>query len=134
MRLTNMARRAFVTSVAGIFGLGLFAVGAPAHADHQYGKRDDDARELAVVADDDADDGPGDNTNTRGTTRDNTRNTNDRSRNTNDGTRSNFTRASRDQDISRGDVTRDWTRDGGGDRTRDFSRNLTNDRSRHDTR
>ena len=66
--------------------------------------------------------------------------TNDASRNdsrasvkTNDGTRSNYTGVSRDRDRSRGDVTKDWTMDGG-DRTRDLTRNLTNDRSRNDTR
>jgi len=41
---------------------------------------------------------------------------------------------SRDRDLSRGDNTRDWTRDGKGDRTRDWSQNRTNDRSRNDTR
>jgi len=40
---------------------------------------------------------------------------------------------SRDRDRSRGDLTKDWTRDGG-DRTRDHSKNQTNDRSRNDTR
>ena len=40
---------------------------------------------------------------------------------------------SRDRDISRGDKTRDWTRDGG-DKTRDKTANNTNDRSRNDTR
>ena len=40
---------------------------------------------------------------------------------------------SRDRDQSRGDRTKDWTRDGG-DRTRDFSQNRTNDGSRNDTR
>jgi len=122
MRLANVARRAFIASVAGIFGLGLFAAAGTAAAD-QYGKRDDDVREIALVADDD----DGDNTNSR-----NTRNSRN-SRFTNDRTRSNFSRVSRDRDHSRGDLTRDWTRDGG-DRTRDFSRNLTNDRSRNDTR
>ena len=55
------------------------------------------------------------------------------SRSTNDNTRSNFTRVSRDRDLSRSDKTKDWTRDGGS-RTRDWSANRTNDRSRNDTR
>jgi len=40
---------------------------------------------------------------------------------------------SRDNDRSRGDRTKDWTRDGG-DKTRDHSANQTNDGSRNDTR
>ena len=40
---------------------------------------------------------------------------------------------SRDRDRSRGDKTRDWTKDGKGKR-RDWSANKTNDRSRNDTR
>ena len=55
------------------------------------------------------------------------------SRSTNDGTNSNFTDVSRDNDRSRSDKTKDWTRDGG-DRTRDHSNNQTNDGSRNDTR
>ena len=44
-----------------------------------------------------------------------------------------MTGVSRDRDLSRGDKTRDWTRDGG-DKTRDKTANSTNDRSRNDTR
>jgi hypothetical protein len=53
--------------------------------------------------------------------------------NNNDGTNSRHTPVSRDRDLSRGDLTKDWTRDGG-DRTRDHSKLKTNDRSRNDTR
>lgn len=72
-------------------------------------------------------------------TRDNSRHaTNDGSRHdsraSNDRTGSGHTAVSADRDRSRGDKTRDWTRDGQGDRTRDFSQNRTNDRSRGDTR
>ena len=72
-------------------------------------------------------------------TRDNSRNaTDDGSRNdsraSQDGTGSGYTAVSADRDRSRGDKSRDWTRDGQGDRTRDFSQNRTNDRSRGDTR
>lgn len=41
---------------------------------------------------------------------------------------------SRDRDRSRGDNTRDKTRDGKGGKKRDWSANRTNDRSRNDTR
>ena len=56
------------------------------------------------------------------------------SKQTNDNTRSNYSKVSRDRDRSRGDLTRDLTRDGGNGLTRDLSRNATNDRSRNDTR
>ena len=52
----------------------------------------------------------------------------------NDGTGSGHTGVSRDRDRSRGDKTRDWTRDGKGGIKRDFSAGHTNDRSRNDTR
>lgn len=53
----------------------------------------------------------------------------------NDRTGSGHTAVSRDGEPSRGDKTRDWTRDGkGDDRRRDWSANQTNDRSRNDTR
>lgn len=55
------------------------------------------------------------------------------SRPSRDKTNSRTTRVSRDRDRSRGDLTRDWTRDGG-DRTLDRTADSTNDRSRHDTR
>lgn len=51
----------------------------------------------------------------------------------NDGTNSRYTSMSRDRDRSRGDLTKNWTRDGG-DRTRDWSGRHTNDRSLNDTR
>ena len=41
---------------------------------------------------------------------------------------------SRDRDSSRGDLTRDRTKDGPGGSKRDWSQNHTNDRSRNDTR
>ena len=52
----------------------------------------------------------------------------------NDRTGSGHTGVSRDRDRSRGDKTRDWTRDGRGDLKRDWSGGHTNDRSRNDTR
>jgi hypothetical protein len=52
----------------------------------------------------------------------------------NDRTNSRVTRVSRDSDRSRGDLTRDRTKDGPGGPTRDRTRQSTNDGSRHDTR
>ncbi|QIK65928.1 hypothetical protein G7072_05885 [Nocardioides sp. HDW12B] len=119
--------RGSVVGLSGLVGVGVLAwpsvtTAASADSDEVY-KRDERITELALVADDDDDD-----------TNDNTNNTNTgASRATNDNTRSNFTGVSRDRDLSRGDKTRDWTRDGG-DRTRDRSAGQTNDRSRNDTR
>lgn len=102
-------------SIAGTSAIGLIAMSSPvvsAGAD-EAAKREDDIPALVLVADDDDDDTHDDDTD--------------------DDTASNFTGVSRDRDISRGDKTRDWTRDGG-DRTRDWSANQTNDKSRNDTR
>jgi hypothetical protein len=85
--------------------------------------RDEDAAYL-VTADDDGDDDDDDSND--GHT--------DRSGKSNDRTNSRFTGVSRDRDLSRGDLTRDWTRDGKGGKKRDWSRHHTNDRSRNDTR
>jgi len=52
----------------------------------------------------------------------------------NDGTNSRHTSVSRDRDRSRGDLTRDRTKDGPGGGKRDWSQNGTNDRTRNDTR
>ena len=52
----------------------------------------------------------------------------------NDGTNSRVTSVSRDDDRSRGDLTRDRTKDGPGTSTRDRTANSTNDASRNDTR
>ena len=112
--------------VASLTAIGLIGMQAPAVNADEALKRDDDSVELVLVADDDGDD-------TNGNTNDDDTNDDTRSRETNDNTRSNFTGVSRDRDNSRGDKTRDWTRDGG-DRTRDKSANQTNDRSRNDTR
>ena len=87
------------------------------------------AVELVLVADDDDDDT---NDDTNDDTRTDSRDTGS-SRDTNDNTNSRFTGGQPRPRPSRGDKTRDWTRDGG-DRTRDWSANQTNDRSRNDTR
>jgi hypothetical protein len=52
----------------------------------------------------------------------------------NDGTNSRVTSVSWADDLSRGDLTRDPTKDGPGTSTRDRTANHTNDRSRNDTR
>ena len=117
--------------LAGIVGAGLLAFPATTVAagngnDAVFLKREEQASDLVLVADDDDDD-TNDNTN------DNTSVNTGFSAATGDNTRSNFTRVSRDRDLSRSDKTKDRTRDGG-DRTRDVTPNLTNDRSRSDTR
>src|SRR5688572_24622010 len=112
--------------VAGAVVIGLIGLQSPAVSADEALKREDDAVELVLVADDDDDD-----TNDDG---DDDGDTNSRSRETNDNTNSRFSAVSRDRDVSRGDMTRDWTRDGAGDNKRDWSAGSTNDRSRNDTR
>lgn len=109
---------------AGLVTTGLLAlpITSAFAADDVDAKRDDDGTELVAVSDDNDDDGP-DGTNTGDTS----------GVDSNDGTNSRDTAVSRDRDRSRGDLTKDWTRDGG-DRTRDHSAGRTNDRSRNDTR
>ena len=122
--------------LAGLLGVGLMAFPTTTVAgnlgDNAISKREDNVAELVLVDDDDDDDSNDNsgNSGNRGNTR--SRNTGF-SKATNDNTRSNFTKVSRDRDLSRSDKTRDWTRDGG-DRTRDWSQNRTNDGSRNDTR
>lgn len=117
--------------LAGLVGAGLMTLPGSTVAanlgDDVATKREDNLTELVLVDDDDDDD-----TNDGSDTSSKSRFTGS-SRSTRDNTRSNFTKASRDRDISRSDKTKDWTRDGGS-RTRDWSANRTNDRSRNDTR
>lgn len=118
--------RGSVLGLAGLVGAGLLAVPVASIATDReaaFLNRDEQGEDLVLVADDDDDDSNDDSTDTNTGI----------SRSTNDNTRSNFTKVSRDRDLSRSDKTRDWTRDGG-DRTRDWSANKTNDRSRKDTR
>lgn len=117
--------------VATLAALGLIGMSTPsvAAAADEDAKREDDTTSIVLAADDDDDDDTGDDT-----TGDETIGTlTGQSANTNDNTASNFTGVSRDRDLSRGDNTRDWTRDGG-DLTRDWSANQTNDQSLNDTR
>jgi hypothetical protein len=134
--------RAGILTLAGSVGAGMMAIGGTASADTDtalLSKREDSSSEWLVADDDNDDDRDDTNTRTGGqsNTRSNVSGVETRTRGagtrTNDMTGSRHSRVSRDRDHSRGDQTRDWTRDGG-DRTRDFSRNLTNDRSRNDTR
>ncbi|EON24774.1 MULTISPECIES: hypothetical protein [Nocardioides] len=113
--------------VAGATAIGLVAMQAPAVNADEALKREDGAVELVLVADDDDDDTADGDTDGGDDTR-------SRSRETNDNTNSRFSAVSRDRDLSRGDLTRDWTTDGAGDKKRDWSANSTNDRSRNDTR
>lgn len=118
--------------LAGAVGVGLMAMpGATVAASFDEDaavKREDGATELVLVADDDDDDTADDSVDSADTFT-------GFSRSTSDGTRSNFTKVSRDRDISRSDKTKDFTFDGPGDtRTRDWTANSTNDRSRNDTR
>jgi hypothetical protein len=92
-------------------------------ATDEVARRDDELP--ALVASDDDDDGD-DNTGTR-TGNSGTGDSNDR-------TGSRHTAVSRDRDRSRGDLTRDRTKDGPGSSRRDWSGGHTNDRSRNDTR
>ncbi|MCD6641207.1 MAG: hypothetical protein LT071_15020 [Nocardioides sp.] len=118
--------------IAGLAVVGLIGMQTPmvSAAEDEAVKREEDTVEVVLVADDDSDD-TNDNTNTVNDTDDFS--WDGPSANTRDHTRSNFTKVSRDRDVSRGDKTRDWTRDGG-KKKRDFSANRTNDRSRNDTR
>lgn len=123
-------------ALAGGVTAGLVAWQTPAlaSADEAY-KRSDDTPDVVLAVDDEDDD---DTFGREAASRDNTsfsrttRGTGS-SRSRRDGTNSRYSRVSRDRDRSRGDRTKDWTRDGG-DRTRDRSRGATNDRSRNDTR
>lgn len=129
----TLRSRLLTALLATVFGAGLFLVvptsGATAASDDRavLSKRQDAVSDLVTVDDDDdlnRDETTGNNTNASKT---------GNSRSARDNTNSRVTAVSRDRDLSRRDLTKDWTRDGG-DRTRDHSRNQTNDRSRHDTR
>ena len=111
--------------LAGAVGMGV-PVSALASSDEAYRAREEDVYEVSAVEDDD----DGDDTSNTGNT-----GTSDTSgEKSNDGTNSRHTKVSRDRDRSRGDLTKDRTKDGPGTSTRDRSRNHTNDRSRNDTR
>ena len=122
---TLTATAAFGT--ATLLAAGLLYTSASA-ADSDLVKREEDRVDLVLVDDRDDDD-TNDDTSTGGNT-----GADSGTGNSNDATNSRFTGVSRDRDSSRGDKTRDWTRDGAGGDKRDWSGNKTNDRSRNDTR
>jgi len=125
-----MLRKLLPTALLGVAGtvtVGLIAMQAPgvlANTGDEFTKREDDTTELVLVDDDDDADS-NDDTRSRFT---------GFSRATGDHTRSNFTRVSRDRDLSRSDKTRDWTDDGVGPKKRDWSGGRTNDHTRNDSR
>jgi hypothetical protein len=91
-------------------------------------RADEDAYDIVAVDEDDDDaTGDTDDTGKSGGTKTS-------GENSKDGTNSAHTGVSKDRDRSRGDRTKDRTRDGAGGSTRDHSRNHTNDKSRNDTR
>jgi hypothetical protein len=124
-----MLARLAIMILAAAVGMGIpVAAMAAGGDDGAYRAREED---VYVLAGDDDDDDDGD------TGTGNTGNTGDSKTsgvNSNDGTNSRHTAVSRDRDRSRGDLTKDRTRDGNGGPKRDFSRNHTNDKSRNDTR
>jgi hypothetical protein len=83
--------------------------------------RDEDAAGVVATDDDDGDDTDDTDSFTSGVDSD-------------DATNSRVTSVSLGDDRSRGDLTRDETKDGPGSSTRDRTANHTNDRSRNDTR
>jgi len=117
---------AALIATAGAVVVGLIGMQAPAVAEEAV-KRDDDAIELVL-----ADDEDGDDTNNDDST--DAEDSSAPSLATNDNTNSRVSAVSRDRDISRSDLTKDFTIDGAGDQVRDLSANSTNDNSRSDTR
>jgi len=123
----NKLARTAILMLAALFAFGSFGVALAngARNDDLAAKREEDAREVVALADDgDDDDDDGDDDSGSFTS----------GVNSNDRTGSGHSRVSRDRDRSRGDNTRDKTRDGKGGKKRDWSANRTNDRSRNDTR
>jgi hypothetical protein len=114
--------------LAGAIAMGMPIAALAASDDDAFRAREEDVRLVDAVDDDDDDDG--DATGNTG----NTGNSDTSGVNSNDGTNSRHTSVSRDRDRSRGDLTKDRTKDGPGSATRDRSRHQTNDKSRNDTR
>jgi hypothetical protein len=118
--------------------LGLVAAPAQAFAtsdgtgDDVISRREEDAAELVSMEDDD--DGSATGGDTGDTDDSGTGDSNDATGDSNDATGSGYSAVSNDRDLSRGDLTRDRTRDGAGGPKRDWSGGHTNDSSRNDTR
>ena len=122
-----------ITTLAATVGAGTFATGVAATAaagpDNGFAKREDNAKEWVISDSDDDDDDD-----TRSRFSNGTQHGRESSGRSRDRTGSRHSAVSRDRDRSRGDKSRDFTRDGPGGATRDFSANMTNDRSKNDTR
>lgn len=118
--------RALIAAFAALLGLGMFAMvsSSTAAADDVVAKREDSA--TVLLSEDDDDDDDDDDTSTSVSSPSGTGVSND-------ATSSRVTSVSRDRDVSRDDLTKDRTMDGG-DVTRDLTSNHTNDASRNDTR
>jgi hypothetical protein len=106
------------------FGFGGTAFAGNAGDDVVF-VRQEDADGVVALGDDDDDGGDDTGDDTGGITS---------GVDSNDGTNSWLSAVSRDDDRSRGDLTRDRTKDGPGTSTRDRTANSTNDASRNDTR
>ena len=91
-----------------------------------FKREDDDDDVVTGFARDDDDDDSQDNSNDKNSFASGVK--------SRDGTNSRHTTVSRNRDRSRGDLTRDRTKDGPGKSKRDWSRHHTNDRSKNDTR
>jgi hypothetical protein len=105
-----------VVASLAVFAVGGVAVAGAGRPEAEVAiAREEDVEQIVVAEDDDGgDDGD--------------------SGDSGDATNSRRTGVSRRDDRSRGDLTRDRTKDGPGGATRDRTANHTNDRSRHDTR
>ena len=124
-----MIGRVGTLAVAGAMVMGLpgVALGGGAGEQQAVLSREDEDGYVLVAVDED------DDLESAGITGDGTDNSFSSGVDSNDNTGSGYSAVSRDRDYSRGDKTRDFTRDGG-DRTRDRSAGHTNDNSRNDTR
>jgi hypothetical protein len=119
----------WVLAATVMMGLAGGVLAAPAKDSEELAaKREEDSIVLVAAEEDDDDD---DSNGLAGT---NSKSGNSSGVNSNDRTNSRHTGVSRDRDYSRGDLTRDRTKDGPGGSKRDWSQNHTNDRSRNDTR
>jgi hypothetical protein len=114
-----------VVGALATFGVGTALAEPSAGEDTAFAREEDAQGVLTTVEDDDDLGGTGTNTNTGGASS---------GIDSNDGTNSRHTARSNDTDKSRGDLTRDRTKDGPGTSTRDRSANDTNDKTRNDTR
>lgn len=109
--------------VIAAFGFGGAAFAGDDPRDDVVFVRDEDSADVLATDDGDGDDTDGGDSDSFTSGVD-----------SNDGTNSRVTSVSRGDDLSRGDLTRDRTKDGPGTSTRDRTSDHTNDRSRNDTR